>query len=248
MKVYEFGNKDNETIVMLHGGGLSWWNYREIADRLKEKYHVILPALDGHADSDAHFESIEKNASEIIEYINVHCQGKILALCGLSLGAQIAVEILAQKPEISQYAMIESVSLLPSKITNMLIGPTFSSSYFLIQKEWFSKLQFKSLHMKETWYEDYYRDTCKIEKGDMISFLKANTAYGLPEKLKDTETKIYIIVGAKEQTNMKKSARLLKQAVKNGELYEIEKLYHGEFSLNYPDQYVAFMMKLFGVI
>lgn len=34
MKIKEYGNKNNNTIMLLHGGRLSWWNYREVAERL----------------------------------------------------------------------------------------------------------------------------------------------------------------------------------------------------------------------
>ena len=66
MKYQEYGVGNKETIILLHGGGLSWWNYRDVAELLKDEYHVILPILDGHAGSDRSFTSIEDNASEII--------------------------------------------------------------------------------------------------------------------------------------------------------------------------------------
>ncbi len=60
MKVIEYGMHSNKTIMLLHGGGLSWWQYRMIAERLQDEYHVILPVLDGHAGSSQEFISIEK--------------------------------------------------------------------------------------------------------------------------------------------------------------------------------------------
>ena len=62
MKIKEYGNKNNNTKMILQGCGLSWWNYREVAERLQNKYHIILPILDGHSDSDRCFSSIEDNA------------------------------------------------------------------------------------------------------------------------------------------------------------------------------------------
>ena len=34
----EFGKQNKDTILLLHGGGLSWWNYREVAQKLAERY------------------------------------------------------------------------------------------------------------------------------------------------------------------------------------------------------------------
>lgn len=246
MKIYEFGKQNTQTVILLHGGGLSWWNYREIAKRLEDRFHVVLPVLDGHGESEDAFTSIQMNAKRIIQYVDDHFECHVFAIGGLSLGAQIATEILAQRNSICDFAMIESVSLIPSELTSMLIGPSFSSSYFLIKYNWFSKLQFKSLHINEALYEEYYKDTCRITKQDLISFMKANTSYKLPEHIVDSTAKIQVIVGEKEQRNMKKSAELLCAKVKGSKLLVASGLYHGELSLNYPDQYVKLFMNLIG--
>ena len=36
MTVMEYGKQNQDTILLLHGGGLSWWKYREVAKRLAE--------------------------------------------------------------------------------------------------------------------------------------------------------------------------------------------------------------------
>ena len=69
MKYKEFGCGNSKTIIFLHGGGLSWWNYREEAEMLKNEYHIIIPILDGHAESDKHFSTIENNAKDIISFM-----------------------------------------------------------------------------------------------------------------------------------------------------------------------------------
>ena len=129
----EYGKKKDETIILLHGGGLSWWNYRIVAEQLQQDYHVILPILDGHAGSDREFTSIEDNAAEIISFVENELGGSVLLLGGLSLGAQIVLETLSQKNDICRYAIVESVSVIPSRLTNALIAPTFGSSYGLIK-------------------------------------------------------------------------------------------------------------------
>ena len=58
MRVVEYGKGNADVLVLLHGGGLSWWNYRKEAELLEQCYHVVLPILDGHGDSDCDFISI----------------------------------------------------------------------------------------------------------------------------------------------------------------------------------------------
>ena len=85
MHYVEYGAHNSKTVILLHGGGLSWWNYRDVAQLLSDRFHVVLPILDGHAGSDAPFTSIEENAARIIAHIDEHFGGKVPAIGGLSL-------------------------------------------------------------------------------------------------------------------------------------------------------------------
>ena len=129
MKYKEFGNENAETVILLHGGGLSWWNYRDEAWLLQSEYRLILPILDGHAGSDRHFTSIEDNAAEIISFIDENLGGRVLLIGGLSLGGQILLEILSRRGDICRYAVAESASVIPSRLTHALVGPAFGGSY-----------------------------------------------------------------------------------------------------------------------
>ena len=98
--------------------------------------------------------------------------------------------------------------------THKLIKPAFSMSYGLISKKWFSKLQFNSLRIKKELFDEYYRDTCKIGKKDMIAFMKANSKYEIKDSLQNTNAKVLVVVGDKERPIMKKSASLIHQKIK----------------------------------
>ena len=238
MNYIEYGKAHNEVIVLLHGGGLSWWNYREVAEKLASNYHIILPILDGHAQSDADFTTIEDNAAEIINFINEKYSGSVLLIGGLSLGGQILLEILAQRSDICQYALIESALTVPSKFTYAMIKPAFGSCYGLIKQKWFSKLQFKSLKIKQELFEDYFRDTCGISKSNMIAFLEENAMYYIKSSVKNCSAKVYVIVGEKENKAILKSAKIIHENSQDSVLHVLPKMHHGEFSINHADDYV----------
>ena len=46
MNYKEYGKQNSNVIILLHGGGLSWWNYSKEAEMLQNDYHVIIPILD----------------------------------------------------------------------------------------------------------------------------------------------------------------------------------------------------------
>ena len=232
MHYVEFGKENNNIILLLHGGGLSWWNYEDVAKSLQKDYHVILPILDGHAKSEKPFTTIEDNAEEIIAFIDAHWGGSVFLIGGLSLGGQILLEILSQRNDICKYAIIESALVIPSKLTYSMIKPAFGSCYGLIQYKWFSKLQFKSLKIKSDLFDHYFKDTCAISKKDMIAFLQANSLYSLKESIKKCTAKVYIFVGEMENIAIQKSAKIIHQALPESVLHVLPELYHGEFSIN----------------
>ncbi len=246
MTVMEYGQQNPDIVMLLHGGGLSWWNYREAAQKLAAQYHVVLPVLDGHADSGVPFTTIEENAARLISHIGTHFGGKILAIGGLSLGGQIVVEMLSQCPDICRYALIESALVKPVKLTAALIAPTFGMSYGLIRQKWFAKLQAGYLGIPRELFDDYYRDTCKISKADMIAFLKANSLYAIKPSLSETTAKVKIIAGAREQSNIRDSAKLLQNAIPGSSLEILSGLRHGDLSVNHPQSYVQMLTDWIG--
>ena len=237
MRYVEYGKENDNIILLLHGGGLSWWNYEEVAKSLQDDYHIILPILDGHAESDKPFTTIADNAAEIITFIDTHLGGSVFLIGGLSLGGQILLDILSQRNDICNYAIIESALVIPSKLTHSMIAPAFGSCYGLIQYKWFSKLQFKSLKIKSDLFDCYFRDTCAISKKDMIAFLQANSLYSLKESIKNCTAKVYVFVGEKENNEMQKSAQIIHQSLRESLLQVITGLYHGQFSINKGNDY-----------
>ena len=242
----EFGQQNPDVILLLHGGGLSWWNSREAAMLLAERYHVVLPVLDGHADSEYSFTTLEENAAHLISYIDTHFGGQVLAIGGLSLGGQVAVEILSQRPDICRYALIESALVKPMRLTHGLIEPTFGMSYGLIKQKWFARLQADYLGIPRSMFQDYYRDTCRIPKEDMITFLKANCVYTVKPSLSETKAKVKIVAGSKEQKNIRDSAKLLHEAIPGSAMELLAGLRHGDLSLNKPERYAKILMDWIG--
>lgn len=238
MKVVEVGQENQDVIVLLHGGGLSWWQYQAQMDLLCENYHVVLPILDGHAGSDADFTSIEDNAKRLLDYIDKTYGGSVFLIAGLSLGGQILLEMLALRKDICQYAIVESAAIIPDKLTAGLVAPLFSMSFPLIKKKWFAKMQFCYLGIRADLFEHYYGDTVKLSKQNLIAFTKASSLYQVKKNLKNSLARVRIIVGEKETKKMHASARYLHDLLPDSRLEIKAGLAHGQYAINQPDLYV----------
>ena len=80
----------------------------------------------------------------------------------------------------------------------------------------------------------------------MIAFLKANSLYTIKPSLSETEAKVKIVAGAKEQKNIRDSAELLRQAIPGSSMEILPGLRHGDLSLNKPEQYVKILTDWIG--
>lgn len=238
----KFTNKGKPVIILIHGGGLSWWNYKDEIMLLKDDFEVVLPVIDGHGeDYGTEFKSIEHCAEEIIEYIHKNYDGRVFLIGGLSLGAQILTEILSRKTDICEKAVIESALVVKDKLINAIIGPSIKVSYGLIKKRCFARMQFKSLNIHEELFEDYYHDTCLIKKDNYINILKSNSSYNLKDSIENSKADVLILVGQKEGRKMIKSAELLNKKIKGTRLKILKGYTHGDLSINHAEEYVKYI-------
>lgn len=105
-----------------------------------QSYYCMVAVCHGE-DGEETFISIENSAAKVIEYIDTHCNGRVFAIGGLSIGVQIVTEVLSQRINISNYSVIESALTYPIKGITAMTIPTYKLFYGLIKQRWFSKLQ-----------------------------------------------------------------------------------------------------------
>lgn len=245
MEFREYGDKSLPTVILLHGGGLSWWSLTDAAKSLQNRYHIVTPVIDGHGeDGETDFVSIEDSAQKLIAWIDAQCGGKVFAIGGLSLGAQITVEVLTQRNDIAEFAVIESALVCPLKGSQSM-GPMLKMSYGLIHHRWFARLQAGSLSLPESMFERYFEDSKKMTLKSLTNITKSNGSYQMKPSLKGTKAKVLVIAGSKELGVMKKSARLLHDAIPASILYFADGLKHGELSICRSAEFVQILKKFF---
>src|SRR5690625_3781580 len=153
----EFGNKDATLMVFLHGGGVSSWMWEKHIQYFTH-FHCVTVDLpeQGRSDRKTKF-SISLSAEKIIELIEEIANGKKIVLIGFSLGAQVAIQILSKKPNLIDYAILNSALVRRSPITKKLIKPSIKLTYPLIKNKTFSKLQAKTLYIGKEFFDIYFQ-------------------------------------------------------------------------------------------
>lgn len=243
MRFYEFGDKSLPSIMLVHGAGWSYWLYLRQARILQNKYHVILPVLDGHGEeSNILYSSTEKSSDEIIEYIDKNCGGKLFAISGVSLGGQTVIDILSKRNDIAKKAIIESGLCIPSprvykfsNLMNKIFGRILFSSSFtklsikLLPKEWRFPQDIEEL---------YLRDMPSMKMENLKNIYSTYFKYSLKEELRGCSADTIYWYGSKEMKCIKESSKLFKSYVEKCKVIELEKYNHAEISTYHPEEWV----------
>jgi pimeloyl-ACP methyl ester carboxylesterase len=96
---YWSGGPDNAaTVVFLHGATLDHRAWHPQTDALRRRFRVIAPDLRGHGSSTGrfHFDTAVQDVLALLD----HLPGPPVVLVGLSLGANIAQEVIRRRPDL----------------------------------------------------------------------------------------------------------------------------------------------------
>lgn len=94
MHIHEYGDDRKPILVLIHGMLVPHTVFDEHVARLRERYHVLVPVLDGHDGNSVNdFTTAEQQAARILEHIRAAGYTSIFAVCGISLGGVIAYEL-----------------------------------------------------------------------------------------------------------------------------------------------------------
>lgn len=245
MRFHEFGEKSRPCIVLLHGGGLSWWSWQPVIDALKDHYRLIVPTIDGHDDDgETTFCSIADSAEKLIAYLDKVCEGRVYAIAGLSIGAQIVVEVLARRSRITQFAVIESALVYSIPLSGLIaaLTPLF---YGLLKHRWFAKQQAKVLQIPDAVFGQYYTSSLRMSCPSLRNITRSNGQFPLPAFIATTSAKVLVLAGGKEIGIMKKSAARLHQTIPGSVLRIFPGWQHGAASLVHTDVYLQQLQDLF---
>ncbi len=192
--------------MFLHGGGVSGWMWKNQINDFQH-FHCLVPDLPEQGGSrECGLFSINGSAHLLLETLEKKAKGKKVILIGFSLGAQIVVQMISMKPELIDYAMINSALVRPILFSKMYLKFFLNLSYPLIKNKTFSSIQAKTLFIHHDDFPIYYKESCEMEKETLMRILKENMSYTIPNQFQYANVNILVTVGEKENSIMKKSA------------------------------------------
>ncbi len=227
--IQEFHPEAKTSIIFLHGGGSSGWMWRRVVDKLPE-YHCLVVDLPEHGGS-AWVKpfSMRFAAEKTAEIIHNRAHHGKAVVVGLSEGAQVAVQMLADCPDVMEAAMISSALLLPIPGGKMYSSRKLLSFLYQISippfrnNNWWIKLNMKyAAGIPEEYFDNFKRDFQNTTESQFINLMAANQTFRLPDGVELVEIPVLAVCGKHEYKAMRDSAELLTSRLKHGQFRMID--------------------------
>lgn len=225
LHVNEIGKENNQTLIFLHGGGVSSWMWEKQIESFKD-YHIILIDLPEHGESISEIPfNLEGAAKQVIEIIKNKANKGKAHVVGLSLGAQVTIQMLSMEPEVIDCAVVSGTLVYPIKGTKLLkpllkLNDPFKNLDFMI------KANMKNLDVSLEYYEQFKKETKNCSVDSLTRILSENMNFNIPKELEKATTRTLVLVGQKERAVMHKSAKALLQTLPNSRGYIVNNMPH----------------------
>lgn len=229
--VLEYGKPSHPTVVLLHGLGMGNWMWRPQGVMFAEDYHVMIPRLLGPGGTvNGEPFTLQRVAAQVIELIQLRGMGKA-HLCGLSLGAMVALQVYQQAPSCVSSLVLSGGQVHPNPVlmglqeTVMRILPKrqFESVPSLVRQRYPGLVEPAITEAQEIGKKGFLQVVQEMAKIDFRPLLPLIAVPSL------------ILCGSQDRVNLP-AARQLGREIPAAQLYIAPKAGH-VWNLEYPDAF-----------
>lgn len=244
MNFISYGNRNNKSILFIHGlASTADLCFKALLPYLQD-YYVIFCELDGHYGTNPKdLISMEETINSIESYILNELKGSVYGLCGFSMGATIAVELIGRgnisaSKVLLDAAITAQLGLMARPLTYaFIIGTSRIKNKKPIPKFLLDKIMGKdNLSVIEMMYP-------KISKNTIKNACKFIYHYKVPENLSKFSNPIMFWRGSEEPIPAK-SEKILREYLPQMKTEVFEGMGHGQFLHDHPKEY-AEKLKIF---
>jgi len=233
--VRESGPVGAPAIVFVHGGKMSGWCWQPVVERM-QRYQCLVPDLPqfGNSFQLGPFE-MGRAADAVAEVIRSRVGTGRAHVVGFSLGAQVAVQLLASEPKLVDRAV------LCGPVINTMSGAKLMQHLMvpLARATWFRRAIRRRWNAQHAWIpaarlDDYRKDLSLVTGAQFAHIVAASARFTLPGGLDKSDTPTLFLTGGKEMRIAHRSAAALAQPMPNG-IHRVAIDMPHNWPLRYPD-------------
>ena len=234
MNVHEFGTQNPDILLMFHGSCMAWDMYREAAETLARRFHVVIPALPGHdPDTDEEFTSVERIASQTADWLLVRGYGTVACLYGLSMGGSLALRMLADGRVDVRRAIVDG-GITPYQLPRPLTRLIAVRDTLMVRLGRSSKRMLEAAFPPEKFtregVDSMYRVLRHMSGKTIWRVFESCNNYSMPAPLPAIRTEIAYWYGEKEKKARAWDIAYVRKNFPMASFREIPGVGHGEYS------------------
>lgn len=242
----ETGPADAPSVVLLHGGGVSGWSWDEQLPALAD-YHVIVPDLPERGQSQTGEALRIPDAARLVgELIARRANRGQAHVVGLSLGAQIGLQLLSAEPERVCRAMLTGTFVLPPGRRSPLLNPVLRklfewslAAYMPLRNlPWLVDLNRRSMGIPARYTAQLAADTRRLTVRSFMDMIDTNQSFHIPDGLERVQTPVLFLAGQKEVAVIRRALPLLAAALPQARACLVPGVGHN-WNLEAPERFNA---------
>jgi pimeloyl-ACP methyl ester carboxylesterase len=225
----ETGPGDAPVVLLLHGGGVGAWMWRDQVQALRDRYRVITPDLPGHDHSaGVVFGTPDEIVADLAGLLRE--VGTPATVVGFSFGAQLTVALASMHPDLVARAVVVSALTEPLPLPGLsasLSAGLVRAAAPLGGQRWFARLQAKALYVDDAMFDDYLRTARSLSTADLVAMTTANAAFRVPETWAVFPGQALLLAGGAEPRTLVRGMRDLHSRLPGSELEILAGAGHG---------------------
>ena len=222
-----YGKKENPSMLLIPGLGVSFEIFLPLIELMKDKYYIVAVGIDGFLIGEAsHFTSVNDQAGQTISYVQGNLNGHLDVAYGLSLGGKILSRIMERNEILVDHAIMDAAPLLP--LPKWSVDPL---RYYQSLNVW------TCYHWTGFWkfvFHSHYFDVLLDGYKDVYT-----------NKLQSIQgAHIYYWYGTKEAFVAKPQAEYLLKLFPDAHIEIFPKMNHGQLLIDHPEEIAARILNM----
>lgn len=251
MEILEFGNKEKDKIILIHGFETPYQIWERYIEHYKNSFHIIVPILQGHNPKEKEdFVSFEQSAKDIEDYYISRYGQNVFAVYGMSMGGVLTAQLWENKNLNIDKVILESSPLISY---NRIMTAMMTKQYLMLTHKTQARdkkivAQAVNSIIPEDKLDEFLEMMDNISDTTIINYIGQIGRYKLPSNINTPNTEIYYYYGTKiNELLAKKTAKYIRTNYPTSKVKCFEGKGHCEDSLLNPSVMIGELDKVLGV-
>ena len=252
MKILEYGQGRERTLLLLPCTAEPEWAFADSVTLLAQNYHVMQIVYDGHGETGEDFDSVEATVDEVTDWLRSQGVAYLDAAYGCSLGGACLTRLLALGKMPVKRAIIDggiTPYQLPYLIRKLLLARDMLSFKLAANNRKILEAAFpperftlpghdpkKEYDAIEAYLKTYSDQTIR-------NIFWSGNNYVLPKTPAKIGTKITYWYGDEEKKDRRSNIRFIKHYFPQARIHGIPKMAHAELVMIYPEEFCRYFDK-----